>query len=87
MQELPTAAFFTPAEAEALLSRSDRSVLVLSHRWLHGDHPDPMGVKLAALRRYLASVPDIEDCGIFIDFASVRLAITSRRQSRRAWCS
>ena len=32
-QELPDEAFFSGAEAEALLARGDRSVLVLSHGW------------------------------------------------------
>ena len=38
-QELPAAAFFSPAEAAALLDRHDRSVLALSYRWLTGTHP------------------------------------------------
>ena len=39
-QELPEAAFFAPSEAAALLDRADRSILVLSYRWLTAAHPD-----------------------------------------------
>ena len=38
-QDLPFEAFFTPAEAAALLDRGDRSVLSLTHCWQTAPHP------------------------------------------------
>ena len=54
-QDLPNEAFFEPAAAAAMLDRSDRSILVLSYRWGLIAHPDPLGVTLAAVRRFAAS--------------------------------
>ena len=64
-QELPDEAFLTPAEAVAAFNRADRSVLVLSYRWLTAAHPDPFGSTLEAVRRYLRSVPSVGECGLF----------------------
>ena len=47
-QELPEEAFFTPAEAAALLDRRDRSMLSLSHCWQTAPHP-VSGVGTAAM--------------------------------------
>ena len=64
-QELPDEASLTPAEAVAAFNRADRSVLVLSYRWLTAAHPDPFGSTLEAVRRYLRSMPSVGECGLF----------------------
>ena len=66
-QDLPPAAFLLPEEAVELLGRGDRSVLVLSYRWLTALHPEPHGTTLAAVRRYLASDERLSGCGLFWD--------------------
>lgn len=71
MQDLPAEAFFSPAEAAALLDRGDRSILVLSCRWLTAAHPEPLGTTLAVMRRYLNSEPTAKGCGLFWDYASL----------------
>ena len=56
LQDLPSAAFFSPDEAAALFERGDRSVFVLSYGWNHCVPPsDPTGVTLSAVRRFLKS--------------------------------
>ena len=75
-QELPEAAFFTPSEAAALLDRADRSILVLSYRWLTAAHPDPFGSTLNEVRRYLKSVDDVGEIALFVECARVvRVAV------------
>ena len=69
-QEMPEAAYFSPVEAAALFRRGDRSVLVLSSRWLTGAHPDPLGTTLAALRRYLVN-ERLAAAGLFWDYAAL----------------
>ena len=69
-QDLPEEAFFSPAEAVALLDRADRSILALSYRWLTAAHPDPFGSTLIAVRRFLESDPALSECGLFWECAS-----------------
>jgi hypothetical protein len=71
-QELPEEeAFFTNEEAVALLDRADRSILALSYRWLTALHPDPHGMALLAVRRFLRSEAGLDKCGMFWDFTSL----------------
>jgi len=70
-QELPEDAFFSPAEAAALLESGERSVLVLSYAWQIAAHPDPMGTTLSTVRRFLAATPEARECGLFWDYASL----------------
>lgn len=66
-QELPDSAFVPEREAEFMLNRGTRSVLVLSHAWQSRVHPDPQGTTLAALRHYLMIDQTTARCGIFIE--------------------
>ena len=66
-QELPEQAFVPSAEAVEMLDRGDRSILVLSHCWHTPSHPDPLGVTLAAVRRFLRKAEGARACGIFIE--------------------
>ena len=58
-QELPDEAFVPADEAEAMLKRGDRSVLVLSHCWTTPEHPDPLGSTLGAVQHYLRTAPNV----------------------------
>ena len=72
MQDPPPVAFFEPEEAAALLARGDRSVLALSYTWLTRSHPDPHGVTLSHLFRFLSEHADsYRECALFWDFASL----------------
>ena len=66
-------AFFSPEEAVALLDRRNRSILVLSYRWLTAVHPEPTGTTTDAVRRFLQTMTsdDIARCGLFWDFVSI----------------
>ena len=64
-------AYFSPLEAERLLAAGDRSVLCLSYGWHTGPHPDPRGLTLIKLRRYLQSDPSALSCGLFWDNSSL----------------
>ena len=70
-QELPEEAFFTNEEAVALFDRADRSILYLSYRWLTAAHPDPHGMTLSAVRRFLRSEAGLGKCAMCWDFASL----------------
>lgn len=52
-QELPENAFLSCEAALKLLDKANRSIIVLTHCWLTQAHPDPHGVTLKAVRRYL----------------------------------
>ena len=64
-------AYFSPEEAEKLLTAGTRSVLCLSYGWHTGPHPDPRGLTLTKLRRYLQSDPSALSCGLFWDNSSL----------------
>ena len=70
-QELPDEAFVLCVDAVAMLNRGDRSILVASHCWMTPAHPDPLGVTLSALRRYLLAAEDRRGCGVFVDYCSL----------------
>lgn len=86
-QDLPEEAFVHPDTAADLYSRS-RGLIVLSCPWLSKSHPDPTGFHMQILRLYLSkhvdafSLPDLEDFGIFWDFASLPQNGASGTRSR-----
>ena len=55
-QELPAEAFCSADEAVSLANSGSRRILVLSHCWLTSSDPDPQGIHLTALLRYLRSM-------------------------------
>jgi len=69
-QDMPDEAFVPPAEAEKLFASGERKVLVLSYGWHTGPHPDPTGMVMREVRRYLRDHPSTHDCGLFWDMAS-----------------
>ena len=69
-QEMPTEAYLSPEEAEALFSQGSRSVLVLSYCFATGPHPDPSGHTLQMVRKYLNGDPTTKGCGLFWDYAA-----------------
>ena len=69
-QDLPPGALMSDAAA-ARAYREGR-VLVLSYGWLQAGEPDPSGIYLRALRRFLRYIgEDAGRCGVFWDFASL----------------
>ena len=65
-------AFLPPAEAVDLLRRGDRSILVLSVRWETLLAPDPEGVTVGLVRRYLDEDPRRRlQCALFWDVYSL----------------
>ncbi|EOD20386.1 hypothetical protein EMIHUDRAFT_242059 [Emiliania huxleyi CCMP1516] len=72
LQDLPDAAFASPAEAEALYSAGERKVLVLSHGWQTPGHCDPHGTTLERVRAFLATKAAAHsECLLFWDMASL----------------
>lgn len=69
-QDMPPEAFYSKEEAAELLKRKDRSVLVLSWRWLieNGAVPKENSV-LSALQNYLRKYPNEDGLGIFFEYA------------------
>ncbi len=65
-------ALLDPHKAGALLERADRSVFAVSYGWLSPHRPDPGGVRLTQLLRYLRSLRTAgklpEGAGLFWDF-------------------
>ena len=70
-QDLPAFAFVQPHVAARMLDQANRSVLVLSHGWMSPLHPDPKGVTLSAVRRYLQQHANVAGCGLFVDYSSL----------------
>ena len=67
---MPEAAFVPSEEAATLFARGERQVLVLSYGWHTSKHPDPTGIVLREVRRYLRADPSTRGCAIFWDVAS-----------------
>ena len=82
-QELPEEAFFPPEEAAALLENGSRSVFVLSYGWQTASQPDPQGVTLRTLVRYLSNTVDVGTCAIFMDFCCIPQHPRSEEEERR----
>ena len=64
---MPEDAFLLPDEAARLFASGQRKVLVLSYGWLSAKEADPYGERLRLLRNYIGSLPDANECGLFID--------------------
>ena len=69
-QEMPEAAFVPAEEAAILFARGERKVLVISYGWHTSKHPDPTGIVLREVRRYLRADPSTRGCALFWDVAS-----------------
>jgi hypothetical protein len=69
LEARPELIFMRPAAAAAALLVSDRRVCFVTHPWRTVAHPDPDGVTLAALLRFLRSPLGAHVVGVFVDFA------------------
>jgi len=71
LQKMPEEAFLSGKEAARLFKSGQRQVLVLSYGWLSPEEPDPWGMRLASILRFLKNESsagrDIEACGLFMD--------------------
>ena len=61
--------FLSPNEATCWLETGRRHIGALSAGWLSHPHPDPDGIRLAALQRFLGA--DKQIVGLFWDYASL----------------